>query len=341
MAEFTGIPYAKIIIVAFLPAVIFFLSVYFMVHLQARSRGIEGIPRDQLQNPKDILKRDWYYLLPLALLVYLLVRGFSPGKAAVLCIYASMAVSFIKKETRISIKKIVTALEESTRDILGIGATAGSMGIIIGVVFLTGLGLKFSEMVMTASGGFLFIGIIFVAVAAYVLGMGISISSSYIVLSVIAAPALLKFGLSKMAAHLIVVWYCQSAAITPPVCLAAFAAATIASSDPMKTGFTSLKYAIGMLIIPFLFAYSYVLFNGTLWLNIYSLVAAAIGLLVLSSAIFGYAIRRLPPIFRIILFVSAGLIIFPKVWSGIFGLVLYLLVIISQAVMNRKKTPQN
>jgi len=204
----------------------------------------------------------WFFFIPLVLLFILLYLGYSPTFSAFWAVIVNIGTTFIFGRKEITFNNILQGFEEATENILFVGSSVGTIGIIIGTVYLTGMGLKFSGLILSLSFGYLPIMIILVALASYVLGMGLTVTSSYIILAVLAAPALTNTGVSLLGAHMIIFWLSQDANITPPVCLAAYAAAGIAKADPIKTGWTSLRYAKVIYIVPFLIAYTPILLEG-------------------------------------------------------------------------------
>jgi TRAP transporter 4TM/12TM fusion protein len=253
MAELTGIPYSRIILVSVAPAFLYFASIYIMIDMKRDPSKKTVVDKEQVA---DLIKSNWHHFIPLVMIFFLLVRGFSPVFASFWSMIAALVTNLVFSKEKIGIKKLLDSLEEGGKNIVFIGITAGSIGIIIGTVYLTGLGFKFSSVILGASNGILPLMILFVAMASYVLGMGLTVTSSYIILAVLAAPAFIDKGVSVLGAHMIIFWLSQDANITPPVCLAAYAAAGIAGADPLKTGVAALKYAKIIYVVPLLIVYT-------------------------------------------------------------------------------------
>ena len=253
MAEMTGVPYSHIMLVAIFPALIYFFSVFVMVHYEAKMYGIKG------ERSKDsalgILKREWYYILPLVVITVLMLAGYSPGYSAVVGLISTIAVSWLQPETRIGPRRFVEAARAGAESSLRIGATVGVIGIIIGVLTYSGLVLTFADIVIELADGRLFLTILLIALASLVLGMGVPVTAAYLITAVVAVPALTALGVNEIAAHMIVYWLSQDSNITPPVCIAAFAGATIAKANMWKTAFTAFKFAKFLYLAPFLFGY--------------------------------------------------------------------------------------
>ncbi len=253
MAEMTGLPYSQIMLVALFPALMYFFSVFVMVHYEAKKYNIVG--ERSAESAMEILKKEWFYILPLAVITVLMLMGYSPGYAAILGIVTSIAISWFRKETRIGPKGFVTAARAGAENSLKIGATVGVIGIIIGVLTYSGLVLTFADIVIELADGKLFITILLIALASLVLGMGVPVTAAYLITAVVAVPALTHLGVNELAAHMIVYWLSQDSNITPPVCIAAFAGATIAKANMWKTAFTAFKFAKFLYLAPFLFGY--------------------------------------------------------------------------------------
>ena len=253
MAELTGIPYSQIMLVAIFPALMYFFSVFVMVHYEAKRFNIVG--EKSGESATDILKKEWFYILPLVVITILMLMGYSPAYSAILGIVTCIAVSWFRKETRIDHRGFLEAARAGAENSLKIGATVGVIGIIIGVLTYSGLVLTFADIVIELADGKLFLTILLIALASLVLGMGVPVTAAYLITAVVAVPALTHLGVNPIAAHMIVYWLSQDSNITPPVCIAAFAGATIAKANMWKTAFTSFKFAKFLYLGPFLFGY--------------------------------------------------------------------------------------
>jgi len=247
MAELTGVPYSKIMLVAIFPALMYFFSVFCMVHYEAKKHNIVG-ERSKV-SATEIFKKQWFYTIPLVVITIFMLYGFSPGYSAILGLVSCIVISYARKETRIGPKRFILASREGTVNSLKIGATVGIIGIIIGVLTFSGLVLTFADIMIELAGGSLLLTIFLVALASLVLGMGVPVTAAYLITAVVAVPALTHLGVNELAAHMIVYWLSQDSNITPPVCIAAFAGATIAKANMWKTAFTSFKFAKFLYII--------------------------------------------------------------------------------------------
>ena len=253
MAELTGLPYSQIMLVAIFPAFMYFFSVFVMVHYEAKKHNIIGEKSEE--SASVIFRREWFYLLPLVAITILMLSGYSPGYAAILGVVSCIIVSWFRTDTRIGPKQFVEASRAGAEASLKIGATVGVIGIIIGVLTYSGLLLTFADIVIELADGNLPLTILLIALVSLILGMGVPVTAAYLITAVVAVPALTHLGVYPLAAHMIVYWLSQDSNITPPVCIAAFAGATIAKANMWKTAFTAFKFAKFLYLAPFLFGY--------------------------------------------------------------------------------------
>ncbi len=263
MAEFTQTPYLEIIKIAFIPAVLYFFSVILFVHFEAQKQGIWGLPKEELPNFGETVKEGIHFILPVAILVTVLIMNYSPMMAGFIAILAVYFTALLRRRSRISLATLVKTLELGARNAIVVAVACAAAGIIVGIVNLTGTGLRFSSLVVSLSQGIPLIALILVALTSLLLGMGLPVTASYIVLIILAGPGLMDLGIPLLTAHMIVFWYSQDANVTPPVALESFAASGIAGSSPMKTAFTSWKLAKGLYILPIIMAYHPLLLNDT------------------------------------------------------------------------------
>ena len=253
MAELTGVPYSQIMLVAIFPALMYFFSVYVMVHYEAKKYNLVGEKSEH--SAMEILRREWFYITPLVVITIFMLSGYSPGYSAILGLVSCVVISWFREETRIGPKEFIEAARDGAENSLKIGATVGVIGIIIGVLTFSGLILTFADIVIELAGGSLALTILFIALASLVLGMGVPVTAAYLITAVVAVPALTHLGVNVLAAHMIVYWLSQDSNITPPVCIAAFAGATIAKANMWRTAFSAFKFAKFLYLGPFLFGY--------------------------------------------------------------------------------------
>ncbi|MCC4265264.1 TRAP transporter permease [Oceanimonas baumannii] len=327
MAELTGTPYSTIMILSIGPAILYFLAVYCMVHFEAKKHGLVGIQGEEIPHWKTVFKNGWYYALPLVIITVLLLAGRSAGNSAFWATLSCIAVSWVSKETRMGPREIWEAIQTGARNTLIVGATIGVIGVIVGTISLTGMGLKFSDLIISMAGDSLLLALVLVAIASLVLGMGVPVTAAYLIVAVLAVPALGEFGVSAIAAHMIVYWLSQDSNITPPVCVAAYAGAAIAGSDPWKTGWTSFKFAKMLYVMPLLFAYvPAMLLDGTLLEIMTAFVSATLGTLAFGAFAMGYLRRKTRLHEWLLLGVGTLLLYWPSLLSDVAGLALVALV---------------
>jgi TRAP transporter 4TM/12TM fusion protein len=322
LATFTETAYVDIIKIAAVPAVLYFFSVGWMVHFIAGREGLKGLPKDQLPNLKTVLMKQGYLLLPVVVILVLLILRYSPQKAAFGAIVCAIALSYVKKETRLGPRKLLDTLILAARNSLVVGATAGTVGIIVGITLLAGIGIKFSALILNFSQGLLPLTIILTAVASYIMGMGLTVTASYVVVSVLAVPALVELAVPVVAAHLIVFWYVETGQVTPPVALAAFAASGIARCDPNKAGFAAVRLASPLLITPVLFVYTPLLLNGSTPAIIETIASASVGFIAYAGMVQGFWLRRAVVLERVLLGLAAVCLFIPRIYTDLAGLAL-------------------
>lgn len=332
IAERTGIPYSKIALLSIVPAVLYFLSVWVMVHFEAKKQGLEPIPENEIPKFGELLKKGWFYLLPLITLIASLMWGYSAYLAAFFSILVTIVVSYFRPETRLTPRRIWDAMVTGAKNSLAIGGAVGTIGIIVGVIALTDLGRKFPDLVLSIAGDNRAIAVLLLAAASLILGMGIPVTAAYLITSELAVPILTtpNMGITVIAAHLIIFWLSQDSNITPPVALGAYAGAAIARADPWKTGWACFKFAKMLYIMPLLFAYTHILFNGTVLQNVLSVGTALVGTVIFSILTMGYFIRKTHWYESVLLAGAAFLAYTYNLWTFITALALAAFIFILQ-----------
>lgn len=294
MSGFTDIPYVTIALASILPIILYYTAVLcFIIYTTAKNKDVKAVPREELPNLKQVLQKGWHLLIPLVVIFYVIFSGYSPTRAGMLGIVSVIVVSFFRKETRMGLRDILESFQKGAITSLKITSAAACIGILVGAVGLSGLGIKFSHLLIALAGGRLWLLIILVCLAAVVTGMGMPIASAYIIVSILAVPALQLVGLPVLAAHFIVLWFAQSAAVTPPVCLTTYVAAGIADSNPFKTALSSLNIVKGLFVMPFLIAYT-PLISGTWGERFVTFAFCLIGMIALASGLERYMLAKLP-----------------------------------------------
>ncbi|MBQ6298199.1 MAG: TRAP transporter permease [Selenomonadaceae bacterium] len=332
MAEFVGVPYVEIVKAAVIPAALYFIGVWLGVHFEAKRNNLQGLPRSELPKLGELLRTRGHLAIPLIVIVYLLVSGYTPMRAALVAIILSIVVSSIKKSTRMSPAAIVKGLEAGARNVLGVLVACAAAGIIIGVVTKTGVGLKLASALLDLSGGLVLPSMFLTMITAILLGMGVPTTANYVITSTIAAPALIQMGVPILAAHMFVFYFGIIADVTPPVALAAYAGSGISGGNALRTGINASKLAIAAFIIPYMFVLSpeLLLLDGvTLHLGL-SLLTAIIGMVALSSSLIGYLAAPLRTLERVILGAGGLMMIKPGLVTDIAGVAIFAAILFLQ-----------
>jgi TRAP transporter 4TM/12TM fusion protein len=331
LAEISGTPYVEVIKIAAIPACLYFLSVGVIIYLEAVKRGLRGMPASELPQIRELMK-EIHLLLPIPILIVLLALDFTPFIAAFYSICSTVVLSWFRKDTRMGPKKIFGALVGGARSSLSVGATVGIIGIVIGVTNLTGLANYFQQFVIYLSGGHLFLLIFLIIIAGIFIGMGLPTTPSYVVLVILGVPSLIKMGVPTLTAHLLVFWVAVQSCVTPPVALAAWAAAAIAKSDPWKTGWTATKIASWIYLMPFLFVYTSILNVGWNFNFILTVIDCIIALMAWGAALEGYLFKETSLFERICLLAGALGLLHEGLITDIVGISLFIMVIVIQKI---------
>lgn len=255
MASLTGESLGKILAYSIAPALLYYVAIYVFTDVKAAQRNLVGLPRDTLPRIGESLVQGWHIIGAITLLIVLLLMDFTPFFSAGACVVATLAVALLRASTRIGPAKIIATLEAGTRVALSISALLASAAIIYGVTVQTGLLTKITSILLDFSGGSMFIAIVLIGLISYVVGMGMPVTASYVIIAALGATFLQDLGLSALAAHLIIFWFAQDSTITPPICMTAFVGARMANANPMRTGWECVKLAKALYIIPFVFAF--------------------------------------------------------------------------------------
>jgi TRAP transporter 4TM/12TM fusion protein len=321
MAEFTQTPYVTIIIMAAIPALLYYLSIYMNVHYEACRTGMKGLPESEIPKASDVLKAGWHYTLPVAALVVILTLGYSPARSAFVAMAILIATSMIRASTRMGVKDFWEVLSSAGKGAVGIVAACACAGMIVGITSMTGLGVKLAMLIETLAGGSLLVALLLTAIASLILGMALPTTPNYIVQASVAAPALIALGVPKLTAHMFVFYFGVYADITPPVALAAYTAAGIAKGDPMITGWIASRNVIVGFIVPFLFVfYPGLVMQGPVLDILIISIATAFGVIAYSAGVGNYLFRKCNAWERAGLFISGILLIMPGLVSDLVGL---------------------
>lgn len=255
MASLTGEPLAKILLYSIAPAILYYFSIYVFTDIKAAQRNLKGLDRSVLPSLSETLFQGWHIIAAISSLIALLMMDYTPFFSAGACVVATFVMALSRKSTRIGLRKIITTLEAGARVALSISALLASAAIIYGVVVQTGLLIKITSILLNFSDGSVLIAVVLIGLISYVVGMGMPVTASYVIIAALGAPFLQDLGLSVLAAHLIIFWFAQDSTITPPICMTAFVGARIAGSDPMQTGWECVKLGKALYVIPLVFAF--------------------------------------------------------------------------------------
>lgn len=321
IAEAIGVPYGQVAKAAILPALLYFTSIWIMVDLEAKKLGLKGLPREQLPKVGPLFLEKGHLLLPLVVIITLLVMDYTPTFAAMGGIVSTVIVPYLRKSTRIHPSVIATALVNGARNIIGVACACSVAGIIVGVVTLTGLGLKVGEGLVGLAGNNMLIALFFTMITSLILGMGVPTTANYLITSTIAAPIVMKLGVPAIAAHLFAFYFGILADITPPVALAAYAGSAIAKSNPFMTGVTATKLVLPAFLIPYVMVYNPALIlvdtNGLQVIQI--IVTSLIGLFGINACTAGYLMGPMKLWLRILAITGGVMLIDPSLLTDLVG----------------------
>ncbi len=346
MTEFINVPYVTIAIAACIPALLYFSGIFITVHLEAKKTGLEGIPKEKLPKWKDLFIKKWFLVTPIVGIIYLLVKGFTPMIAAYYAIILCIVAAMLSKDTRMSLREIIEGLAEGARSALPVVAACATAGIIVGIITLTGLGLKMAGGIVSLAQGNIYLTMVFTMLCSLILGMGVPTTANYIIQATVSAPALIHLGVEPLAAHLFVFYFGIVADITPPVALAAFAGSGIAGSDPLKTGVEAFKLGMAAYLVPYIFAMSPVLIlvrpEGVstfvfIILVIKAVITALLGMVGIGGSTTGFFVTKGRWYERIALFIGGITLIDPGTQSDIIGLGLLAIVWFLQKQRKRRE----
>ena len=326
MAELLAVSYLTVVSIAIVPAILYFIAVFFAVHFEAKRIGLKGLPRPDLPKMSEVLKTRGHQFLPLAIIVGVLFAGYSPPYAALCGLLSVLPVALLGKTTRqeISWRTVPDALITGIRNTLIVAGACASAGIVIGVISQTAIGIEFTQLVASGfSGGNLLVALILTAVAGILLGMGLPTTPAYIVQAALLAPALVNLGVPREAAHLFVFYFAILSVITPPVAISLYAANGLSGAGLWESGIAAIKLAATGYIIPFMFVFGPSLLLIGYWGNVaWSVLTAGLGVICLASSLHGYLLLPINVYFRSILFCSAIALMRPGIESDLVGLLL-------------------
>jgi TRAP transporter 4TM/12TM fusion protein len=343
MAEFLGISYLSVAAFALLPAMLYYIAVFMTVHFEAKRTNMHGLPRSELPNLGKVLRERGHLFLPLAIIVGTLLAGYSAPFAALCGIASVIPTALLRKTTRqyVHLENLVTALEVGARNTVMVALSCACAGIVIGVIFMTGLGLEFTDLVLSAAGNHMLIALGLTMIAGILLGMGMPTAPAYIMQTALLVPALVKLGVVVEAAHMFVFYFAILSAITPPVALAVYAANGISRAALWESSVAALRLGATGYIIPFMFVFGpSLLFIGSASQIILTAFTAVVGVVCLASGLSGYLISRTSLWERGLLLAAAMVLIKPGLNSDLIGLTLIAVAVAGQLGKRRKLREQ-
>ena len=341
IASVIGKPYIQICIAAFFPAVLSFFSVYVIVHFESVRHNIMGLPKKDLPKLWPVLRRRGHLILPIGVMVAMLVMGYTAMKAGFYSIVSVVIISAFQKDTRMGPRAILRALEQGAKAVLPIAAACACSGIVVGVLTLTGLGLKLSYLLVEIAQGSLPVLLILAMLASILLGMGITTTAAYLLVAIIVAPVLVRMGVSPLAAHMFVFYYAVISTITPPVALAAYAAAGVAGTDPFKTALVGFRVGIAKFVVPF-----YVIYRPDILLvdsdpvkAMVAITLSIVGIWALAGGACGFVFRELKVIERLILLVAIPFTIPSNLVWNLIGVAIVVVMTFYLKLSSKKQEP--
>ncbi|NLW56999.1 MAG: TRAP transporter permease [Firmicutes bacterium] len=341
MAEMTGVPYAKIAVAGIFPALLYFTGIFLMVHFEAKKTGLKGLSKESLPNFFKLFFIKGYLLLPIVVLIVTMSSGYTPSRAACLAILTAIIVSSFRKDTRLTPKTFIESLENGAKNTIGVAAACSIAGIIVGIVSLTGIGLKLAEGLLFLSGGIDLLALFLTMIACLILGMGVPTTANYVIMATITAPIILKLipETPVLAAHFFVFYFGVVADITPPVALAAYAGAAISGGNPLRTGVLATRLAIAAFLVPYMFVLnpSMLLINASFGQILQFTLTSFMGMYGIAVGLEGFMHTKLSTWQRI-LAVSAGLLmIHPDLITDLIGVALLAPIILLQYGVKGRK----
>lgn len=339
MADYLGVSYLSICKAALIPAILYYFCLFFMVDAKAIKANIKGLPKDQLPKTRKVMKEGWYLSLPFFVLIGMMFLNYTPMKSGFYALVSLLMIVLISDWKKLNLTNIIKGLEGGAKGVISVSVTSACAGIIVGVIMLTGLGLKFTSLITTLSGGNIVIAMVIAAFVAIILGMGLPTVPAYIVMSSLVAPALIQMGAIPIAAHLFVLYFAVLSCITPPVAIASYAAAAISGASPMKVGVASMKLGIVAYIIPFLFVLNpNLIAQGSLVPILWTFFTACVGSVALTWGIEGVIDHKISWVYRIICLTSAALCLYPESRTDLIGLAIFAFLVLRFKIQKKSNS---
>jgi TRAP transporter 4TM/12TM fusion protein len=340
MVEMAGIPYKNIAIAAVVPGVLYYAALLLVVHFKAKKQGLSGIADKDTPTVMEALKEGWLFIFPIIVLVVMLMRGNTATLSAFVGIVSIIVVSALRKSTRMSLRTIIKALEDGALSSIQISLSCAVAGCVIAGLMTTGLSGKLASMILSLGGNSLLAALLLTALICTLLGMGMPVAAAYALTAALCIPALYELGLKPMEAHMFVVYFSTLSAITPPVAVASYAAAGIAETSAPRVGWLACRIGIVSFTVPFIFALQPRLMvtpDNFSMLSLWIVMTAAIGVFILCAGLEGYVVRPIGMLFRILLVFAGLCLIYPEIYSDIIGIVAFVLLLMQQNLLTKKK----
>ncbi|MDA8228196.1 MAG: TRAP transporter permease [Desulfitobacterium hafniense] len=341
MAEFLSIPYTTIIVAAIIPAVLYYTSIWIMVHVEAVKTGLQGLPKDQLPSVVQALKARGHMLIPVVILLYLMFTGYTPLYAAFYATLSVLLFGTLKKETRMNVKQIIKSMEEAAKSAVGVAVACAVVGFVVGTASLTSLGLSFGNAILDIAGNNILLALLLTMVTSIIVGTGVPTTPTYIIVATVAAPVLVKLGMPGLVAHMFVFYYGALADVTPPTALSAYTASAIARCDPQKATWQAWRLALIGFLVPFYFAMRpemmLIVVKFNLWKIIWAILITGIATLSLSYAIQNFQKRKLKLVERLAFLAIIGLTVVNTFYLDVAAIVLFVALIIIQRMTASKE----
>lgn len=343
MAQFLGVPYTVVMMAAIIPSVLYYVALFMIVHFEAKNIGLSGIAKENIPNALEVVKKGGHLLIPLIVLLYMLFTGATPLFAAIYALFSTVIASWLRKSTRMNFKTILKSIEEGAKGAIGVGIATAIVGIVIGTISLTSLGLTVSNNVVGLAGDSVLLAAILTMLVSIILGMGIPVTAAYIIVAATAVPILIQMDVSPLSAHMFALYYAALSSITPPVALASYAAAGIANTNPNSVSIESMKIAVLGFIIPYFFLFNPLLLfqGGTILESIIAGITALIGAVAIASGLKGRLITKSNLFERLFMLISAFMLIQTDFYLDIIGLILIIVVLVIQFLkINKNKSSE-
>ena len=338
ISESCGVPYRELMMIAVIPAALYFIGIFISVHLEAKRLGLKGTPRSQLPKLWPLIASKGHLLLPLVAIIYLMIAGYTITRSALIGCLVCIIVPYLRKGTRVPFLNIFSALPQAGKSVISVATACSTAGIIIGMVTLTGLGQRIGAGIFDLVGNNVFLALVCAMFTSLILGMGVSTTSNYLITSTIAAPILINAGIPMLAAHMFCFYFGIVADITPPVALAAYAGSAIAKGNAFKTGVNATKLAIAAFLIPYMFALNpkMIMIGGTLLEALPMVATAIVGLVGIGAGFIGYLNGRVPMLLRIVSMAGGLCLVIPGTLTDIIGIATIVVVAVLTHIANRK-----